>query len=117
MAFPGSWTLGQVNSLQGTRFVKGYEGALSTPCMSGRTLLMDEDDPVFYVKEITGNGNQTIKSYRFEEIEQPKQPEYVTRDELEGLMRRYESAVSRLESIVGADSVAGDESQPEPSEG
>jgi len=111
----GLWQQAQLaNQLQGTRFVKGYEGAMSCPCLPGRTLLMDEDEDVFYIKEVSGYGNATIRRFRFEEIPEPKQPEYVTKDEFDELRRRYEFALSRIESLAGNEPARN--SAPSPSD-
>ena len=53
--------------------VNNFEEAKSYPVMYNNSeLLMDNNQDVFYVKSVDGLGKVSIKTYRFEEIENEK---------------------------------------------
>ena len=80
-------------------YVNGLEGAKAffVP-PNGRVLLMDSDNPVFYIKTANAMGQTTIRPYRFEEIqEQPtKKVDYVKQSDLTA----FDVRIKRLEDIL-----------------
>lgn len=88
------------------RFVKGRSEALPALALpnlpNGETLLMDEDEPIFYVRSADG---KKLTAYRFEEIEPPAPAGYVKQEQYDELRSKYESLVSRqAESGAGTES-------------
>lgn len=75
--------------------VSGYQGAKDHIVQPNTTAwMMDNNEPVFYVKSADNLGTTTFKAYRFEEISEPGQTvsapqidmsQYVHRDEFESL--------------------------------
>ena len=80
--------------------VAGIEGARNQIVQPGHTAwMMDNNNPVFYVKSVDGMGSATFKAFQFIEI-QPEAPrmaenqnnsvnaDYVTRKEFDALLKR-----------------------------
>lgn len=58
---------------------------------NSRTILLDSTCDRFYLKETDASGFSKITAYDFKEVkEDPKDNEYVTKAELEELMKKYE---------------------------
>ena len=58
---------------------------------NSRAAIFDEDEPIFYYKETDDTGNEiAFKTCRYEEIEDPPEPEYLT-------VQEFRSAISELE--------------------
>ena len=86
----------QISFTNGLTGAKGYSVPPNTTIF-----LMDSDAPQFYIKQSDRNGMCTIKSYRFEEIneqELTKQPEqvdlskFVTKEELALVLKELGTA-------------------------
>lgn len=72
--------------IQGTRFVSGVEEARSCVLPYGtKAILMDNDLPRFYLKEIDATGVATITTYEFHEVPDEQANPYVTKSEFEEL--------------------------------
>lgn len=80
--------------------VAGIEGARNQIVQPGHTAwMMDNNNPIFYVKSVDGMGSATFKAFQFAEI-QPEAPrmaenqnnsangDYVTRKEFDALLKR-----------------------------
>lgn len=80
--------------------VAGIEGARNQIVQPGHTAwMMDNNNPIFYVKSVDGMGSATFKAFQFIEI-QPEAPrmtenqnnsantDYVTRKEFDALLKR-----------------------------
>lgn len=80
--------------------VAGIEGARNQIVQPGHTAwMMDNNNPIFYVKSVDGMGSATFKAFQFMEI-QPETPrmdenqnnsangDYVTRKEFDALLKR-----------------------------
>lgn len=80
--------------------VAGIEGARNQIVQPGHTAwMMDNNNPIFYVKSVDGMGSATFKAFQFMEI-QPEAPrmaenqnnsvdaDYVTRKEFDALLKR-----------------------------
>ena len=80
--------------------VAGIEGARNQIVQPGHTIwMMDNNNPIFYVKSVDGMGSATFKAFQFAEI-QPEAPrmaenqnnsangDYVTRKEFDALLKR-----------------------------
>ena len=80
-------------------YVNGLEGAKAffVP-PNGRVLLMDSDNPVFYMKTANAMGQTTIRPYRFEEIQDKPAPkvDYVKQSDL----TVFDVRIKRLEDIL-----------------
>ena len=80
-------------------YVNGLEGAKAffVP-PNGRVLLMDSDNPVFYIKTANAMGQTTIRPYRFEEIQEQPAPkvDYVKQSDL----TVFDVRIKRLEDIL-----------------
>lgn len=80
-------------------YVNGLEGAKAffVP-PNGRVLLMDSDNPIFYVKTANAMGQTTIRPYRFEEIQEQPAPkvDYVKQSDLTA----FDVRIKRLEDIL-----------------
>lgn len=80
--------------------VSGYQGAKDHIVQPNTTAwMMDNNEPVFYVKSADNLGTTTFKAYRFEEIVDPGQTvstpqidmsKYVQRDEFESLKKKID---------------------------
>ena len=72
--------------------VAGIEGARNQIVQPGQTAwLMDNNQPIFYVKSVDNMGSASFKAFRFEEITEaptPKKEEDVTRREWEELLAK-----------------------------
>lgn len=83
-------------------YVNGIEGAKAFPMTPDtRIMLMDQNEPIFYMKASNMLGQSTITVYRFEEVQQgtqtqepcsaPQQtpvPEFLTKDDIKPLIER-----------------------------
>ena len=86
-------------------FVNGIEGAKAYPMSPNQTvMLMDNDNPIAYIKQSNGMGQATLKCYRLtetteQEIRGKAQPsaDYATRAELEALAKKIESLMPKGE--------------------
>lgn len=79
-------------------WVLGLTGAKSFPITPNNTiLLMDSEQPQFYIKTADGNGICSLKTYKFEEVvetPQPSQPQpqidtsmFITREEFNDALK------------------------------
>ena len=80
-------------------YVNGLEGAkafLVPP--NGRVLLMDSDNPVFYMKTANAMGQTSIRTFKFEEVQDQPAPkvEYVKQSDLTA----FDVRIRRLEDIL-----------------
>lgn len=95
--------------IQGTRFVDGLAGAQAcvTP-LGSKTLLMDNNEDKFYIKETDLNGVSTVSQYAFTKIEdRPQTADYITREEFEKWKEHYESAIKQQPADSALQPVAG----------
>jgi len=68
------------------QYVQGEAGAKGYPLANGYTmLLMDAEEPKFYIKQTDAAGIPSMKKYRFEEIvePEPEKIDYITKSDLE----------------------------------
>jgi hypothetical protein len=68
------------------QYVQGEAGAKGYPVANGYTmLLMDSEKQQFYIKQSDSMGVPTMKTFKFEEVVEPKPeaPEYITKADLE----------------------------------
>lgn len=87
--------------------VSGYQGAKDHIVQPNTTAwMMDNNEPVFYVKSADNLGTTTFKAYRFEEISEPGQPmqtpqidmsKYVQRDEFESLKEQIDKLTASVQ--------------------
>lgn len=80
-------------------YVNGLEGAkafLVPP--NGRVLLMDSDNPVFYMKTANAMGQTSIRTFKFEEVQDQPAPkvDYVKQSDLTA----FDVRIKRLEDIL-----------------
>lgn len=80
------------NDIQGVRWVASIDEVRAFSVPYGiREIFMKQDEQVFYIKDYTGN----IRMFTFEEVEQPKPENIVTRKEFEELKAKYESLIQQ----------------------
>ena len=82
----------------GILWVSGVEGAKSYPVANGNAvLLMDQNaDNVFYIKEMDLSGMPKIRTFKYEEVHDKSNPEYVTKDD-------FDKAISDLKTMLTKD--------------
>lgn len=101
----------QPQNNQGLIWVSGEVGAKSYLVAPNTTvMLMDSEQSVFYIKSTDGAGMPTIRAYEYKErtqnapqqavIEQQKDlsEQYVTRDEYNSLIEKYEELSKELKA-------------------
>lgn len=84
------------------QYVQGEAGAKGYPLANGYTmLLMDSEEPKFYIKTTDASGIPTMKKYKFEEIvePEPKKVEYVTKADFEKFENRIFSLLQPKEEV------------------
>lgn len=101
-------------------YVNGWDGARGQIVQPGQTAwMMDNNDPVIYIKAVDGLGSATLRGFRLEEITQqglggatPGDARYATATDLTAATER----ISRLESVLGgllkSKDVGGDKNEP-----
>lgn len=84
--------------------VNNFEEAKAYPVMYNNSeLLMDNNQDVFYVKSVDGLGKVTIKTYRFEQIEneKPMTPEdFVTKAQFNELSSKLDTIIRELGGVA-----------------
>ena len=90
---PPMWQ--QTQYIQNVRTVANEAEARQCVCPLGsRVLLMDANEPRFYLKETDFNNVSTVRAYEFHEVtDTPKQSDYITRAEFEEWKANHEPAV------------------------
>lgn len=80
-------------------YVNGLEGAKAffVP-PNGRVLLMDSDNPVFYMKTANAMGQTSVRTFKFEEVQDQPAPkvDYVKQSDLTA----FDVRIKRLEDIL-----------------
>lgn len=79
------------NDIQGVRWVASIDEVRAYSVPYGRAMFMNNQDQIFYIKDQSGD----IRVFKFEEIEQPKPENMVTRQEFEELKAKYESLIQQ----------------------
>ena len=83
-------------------YVNGIEGARAFQMMPNKNaILMDNERDVFYFKTCNPMGQFNIKSYRFEEIQEPKQTEYASIEQLNEIKALLEKMMHKDGGIDG----------------
>lgn len=83
-------------------FVNGIEGARSYQVLPNQTIfLMDNENPVFYMKSSNQLGQANIRGYKFEEINLNSNPQA---DEIDELKRQ----ISELKQMIGGNNNESD---------
>jgi hypothetical protein len=81
-------------------FVNGYKGALEYVMPANSTLiLMDNNEPVFYLKSTNAMGQATMKKYKFEEVVETPMPnsnnQYVTIEQFNALNEKLDALLKK----------------------
>ena len=112
---PQMQTVPQQQVNQGLLWVSGEVGAKSYLVAPNSTvLLMDSDSSRFYLKSADNAGMPNLRIFEYKEVtnapttsvnapnldENVLNDKFVTREEYEGLKRKYESIMERLDSMV-----------------
>lgn len=75
------------------KVVNGIDSARQYPMRpNARTILLDGEQDMFYLLTSDATGMTSIKTYRFEEVPQPKPinaNDYVTKDELKEVLNEF----------------------------
>lgn len=85
-------------------YVNGLDGARSQIVEPGRTAwMMDNNDPVLYVKAVDGMGSATLKAFRLEEIPDSPKPErtdiYATKDDLKAISDKLDQLIGGYSGV------------------
>ena len=85
----------QPASQVGILWVAGLEGARSYPVANGNAvLLMDQNvNDVFYIKEMDLSGMPRIRTFKYEEIHDKSNPEFVTKED-------FDKAIDEIKKLV-----------------
>ncbi len=89
MPFGAPDTQSGTNDLQGVRWVAGMEEVKAASVPFGRSIFMERNNDIFYVKDTNGN----IRSFKYKEIPQPTPENFVTRQEFDDLRNKYEQLI------------------------
>ena len=84
-----------LNPTSNIQYVQGEAGAKGYPVTKGFTmLLMDSEEPKFYIKSADQSGMPTMKKFKFEEITDPPKEniEYVTKNDF----KEFEDKILKL---------------------
>lgn len=77
-------------------YVNGMEGAKQYQIMPNQSvLLMDSENPMFYLKTANQMGQSTIRAFRFEEIK-PKEERYATEESVAELSKKMDEIMRSL---------------------
>lgn len=91
---PGNIQSG-TNDIQGVRIVAGIEEVKAASVPYGRSMFMNANEQIFYVKDTNGK----IMTFKFEEVPEPTPENFVTKQELEkqlnDMRSYYESIISQ----------------------
>lgn len=88
----------QSQGIIGVTEVHGYQGAMDAQVPMGATaMLMDDSDPVFYIKQVNNQGIATINRFRFQpwDQDQEQRENFVTRQEFEELKGKLNESISQ----------------------
>lgn len=58
------------------------------------TLLMDKDNPIFYIKTSDALGRTTMEKFTFTKVEPPAPPQYVTMEEFASLNAKIDALLA-----------------------
>lgn len=97
---PYSYSYNQPQQMGQYTFVNGYKGALDYVLPANSTIiLMDNNEPVFYLKSTNAMGQASIKKYKFEEvIEKPMSDvstQYVTIEQFNALNEKIDALLKK----------------------
>lgn len=95
---PYSYPYTQTQQMGQYTFVNGYKGALDYVLPANSTMiLMDNNEPVFYLKSTNAMGQATMKKYRFEEVIEKTMPEnqYVTIEQFNALNEKLDALLKK----------------------
>lgn len=91
-------------------YVQGEAGAKGYPVANGYTmLLMDSEEPKFFIKQTDQMGMPTMKAYRFEEIvePEPEKIEYITKADFEEFKKEIKDILQPPKAKTKAGDVDG----------
>lgn len=75
-------------------FVNGISGALDYRLPPNSTIiLMDNNEPAFYLKTTNAMGQATMKKYKFEEVSEQVSSPYVTVEQFNELTKKLDSII------------------------
>lgn len=95
---PYSYPYNQTQQMGQYTFVNGYKGALDYIMPANSTIiLMDNNEPVFYLKSTNAMGQASIKKYKFEEVIEKTMPEnqYVTIEQFNALNEKLDALLKK----------------------
>ena len=87
----------QSPQIQGVKFVQNLQEAQSCSIPLGtRVIFMNQDEDVFYIKEMDYNGVSNVTEYEFKKKEPIKETrDYITKDEFEQWRKGYEQFIEQ----------------------
>ena len=71
------------------------------------TLLMDKDNPIFYIKTSDALGRTTMEKFTFTKVEPPAPPQYVTMEEFANLNAKIDALLAATISSPTSTSTGG----------
>ena len=101
--------VGQPNVLKpatNIQYVQGETGAKGYPVTNGYTMmLMDSEQPRFYIKAVDAAGLPTMKTYQFEEVVEPapEKIEYITKKDFEEFKQEIKTLLTPQEKAGETD--------------
>lgn len=94
---PANIQSGTNDNIQGVRWVANIEEVRASSVPYGyRSLFLDNNNPIMYLKDYNGN----VRQFSIKEIEQPKPENFVTKQELEEVKRSYESIIDEFRATI-----------------
>lgn len=99
----------QLRPATNIQYVQGETGAKAYPVTNGYTMmLMDSEQPRFFIKSVDSTGLPTMKTYKFEEVvePEPEKVEYITKADFEDFEKKILALLQPKETK--AKSKAGD---------
>ena len=87
----------QYQKANSINWVQGIEGAKAFQLMPNtNVVLLDSENDKFYIKSCDNVGMCTLRTFNYiEEITKPRE-DYVTREELEEVIKKYEQIISGI---------------------
>lgn len=103
--YNNSYTGGYIPPTQpqtGPNWVNGLDGVRSYPVANGSVVvLFDTNDSVFYFKEMDLSGMPHIRTFKYEEVHDKSNPEYVTKED-------FDKAIAELKRMNSNSNRKGD---------
>ena len=86
-----------ISQIQGVKFVHSLQEAQACSIPLGtRSIFMNQDEDIFYLKETDFNGVSNVVEYEFKKREPVQErKDYITKEEFEEWRKRYEQSIKQ----------------------